>query len=77
MEALDSSSSRQVDAYIETRAAKKFNVDLSKGVGDAVSKGVGGFADSFNTWAYTKKAMTYWATRVGDWLESARSAGTH
>jgi hypothetical protein len=77
MEALDSSSNRQVAAFIETRAAKKYNVDLSAGVGNAVSKGVGGFADSFNTWAYTKKAMTYWATRIGDWLDSARSAGNH
>jgi hypothetical protein len=77
MEAMDSRSNRQVAAYIETRAAKKFNVDLGEGVGNAVSKGVGGFADSFNTWAYTKKAMTYWATRIGDWLESARSSGTH
>jgi hypothetical protein len=77
MEALDSSSNRQMAAFIETRAAKKFNVDLSDGVGNAVSKGVGGFADSFNTWAYTKKAMTYWATRIGDWLDSARSAGNH
>lgn len=76
MEALDSGSQRQVAALIETRAAKKFNVDLSGGVGNAVSKGVGGFTDSFNTWAYTKKAMTYWATRVGDWLDSARSAKT-
>jgi len=76
MEALDSSSHRQVAAFIETRAAKKFNVDLSGGIGNAVNKGVGGFTDSFNTWAYTKKAMTYWATRVGDWLDSARSAVT-
>jgi hypothetical protein len=64
MEAMDNSSNRQVAAYIETRAAKKFDIDLSEGVGNAVSKGVGGFADSFNTGAYTKKAMTYWATRV-------------
>jgi len=74
MEAMDSNSHRQVAAYIETRAGKKFNVDLSKGVGDAVSKGFGGFTDSFNTWAYTKKAMDYWAARVGAWLDSARSA---
>ena len=49
MEALDSSSQRQVAAFIETRDAKTFNVDLSGGVGNAVSKGVSGFTDSFNT----------------------------
>jgi hypothetical protein len=74
MEAMDSNSNRQVAAYIETRAGKKFDFDLSEGIGNAVSKGVGGFTDSFYTWAYTKKAMDYWATRVGAWLNSARSA---
>jgi len=76
IEAMDSSSHRQVAALIETRAAKKFDVDLSEGVGGAISKGVGGFTDSFSTWAYTKKPMDHWATRVGDWLGSARSAET-
>jgi hypothetical protein len=74
IEALDSESHQQVAAYIETRAAKKFDVDLSDGVGSAVGKGVSGYAGSFSTWAYTKKAMDHWADLIGAWLKSARSS---
>jgi hypothetical protein len=75
IEALDSESHRQVAAYIETRAAKKLDVDLSDGVGSAVGTGVSGYANSFSTWAYTKKAMEHWAELIGAWLKAARSAG--
>ncbi|WP_296897527.1 DUF3313 domain-containing protein [Thiohalocapsa sp.] len=74
IEALDSQSHQQVAAYIETRAAKKFDVDLKEGVGTAVGKGVTGYADSFSTWAYTKKAMDHWADLIGAWLKTAKSS---
>jgi hypothetical protein len=74
IEALDSESHQQVAAYIETRAAKKFDVDLSDGVGSAVGKGVTGYADSFSTWPYTKETMDHWADLIGAWIKSARSS---
>ncbi|QQO56604.1 MAG: DUF3313 family protein [Thiohalocapsa sp. PB-PSB1] len=43
IEALDSESHQQVAAYIETRVAKKFDLDLSDSVGSAVGKDVTGF----------------------------------
>ncbi|ESQ15477.1 MAG: hypothetical protein N838_08630 [Thiohalocapsa sp. PB-PSB1] len=42
IEALDSESHQQVAAYIETRVAKKFDLDLSDSVGSAVGKDVTG-----------------------------------
>jgi hypothetical protein len=74
IEALDSESHQQVAAYIETRAAKKFDVDLSEGVGSAVGKGVTGYADSFSTWPYTKETMDHWADLIGAWIKSAWSS---
>jgi len=74
IEALDSESHQQVAAYIETRAAKKFDVDLTEGVGSAVGKSVTGYADSFSTWPYTKEAMDHWADLIGAWIKSPRSS---
>ena len=43
-------------------------------MGSAVDKGVTGYADSFSTWAYTKKAMDHWADLIGAWLKAAKSS---
>jgi hypothetical protein len=43
-------------------------------VGSAVGKGVTGYADSFSTWACTKKAMDHWADLIGAWLKKANSS---
>ena len=64
MEALDSESSKQFAAYIETKVAKKYDVHLDDGVGDAVSHGVKGYINAYSTWAYTKASMDRWAQLI-------------
>lgn len=55
LEALDSVSSRQVAAYIETRVGKKYTWT------EGVEKGVGDYLKAYTTWAYTQQSMDAWA----------------
>lgn len=71
MEALDSVSSKQVAAYIETRIGKKYNIDLDEGVGKAVQKGFGSYFKAYSTWAYTKQSMDHWAQLIRERLDAA------
>ncbi|RLD06038.1 MAG: hypothetical protein DRI65_07560 [Chloroflexota bacterium] len=67
IEAMDSQSSKQIAAYIETRVGKKYV--WNKGVGE----GVGQYAKAYSTWAYTQKAMDYWAKLLRERLDAARA----
>jgi hypothetical protein len=71
MEALDSQSSEQVAAYIETQVGKKYHIALDEGVGKAVEKGVGDYVKAYSTWAYTKQAMDRWARLIRERLDAA------
>lgn len=75
MEALDSRTSKQVAAFIETRVGKKYHVDLDDGVGNAVGTGVGDYMKAYSTWAYTKQAMDHWARLIRERLDAARGIG--
>jgi hypothetical protein len=55
VEALDSDSSKQLAARIETESGKKY--DWTHGI----KKGVTGYLDAYSKWDYTKKAMDDWA----------------
>jgi hypothetical protein len=72
MEALDSRSSEQVGAYIETHIGKKYHIALDEGVGTAVQKGVGDYVKAYSTWAYTKQAMDRWAGLIRERLDAAQ-----
>jgi hypothetical protein len=65
MEALDSKSSKQVAAYIETRVGKKYN--WTQGVGTAAKD----YLKAYNTWAYTKQSMDHWAQLIRERLDAA------
>ena len=65
LEALDSVSSEQVAAYIETRMAKKYNWT------EGVSTGVSDYVKAYSTWDYTKKAMDFWAKLTRQRLDEA------
>jgi len=54
-EALDSVSSKQLSAYIETKVGKKYVWT------EGVDKGVSGYLQAYSKWDYTKKAMDDWA----------------
>ncbi len=51
LEALDSVSSQQLAAFIETRLGKKFA--WNEGIGEGVTSYLG----AYSKWDYTKKAM--------------------
>jgi hypothetical protein len=55
MEALDSQSNAQVEAYIERRAGKKYSWD------EGISTGLTSYMKGFFTWAYTEDAFNRWA----------------
>ena len=65
LEALDSKSSEQVAAYIETRMAKKYNWT------EGVSTGVSDYVKAYSTWDYTKQAMDFWAKLIRQRLDEA------
>lgn len=66
LEALDSTSSEQVAAYIETRMGKKYNWT------EGVSKGVTDYVKAYSTWDYTKQAMDFWAKLIRQRLDEAQ-----
>jgi hypothetical protein len=65
MEALDSETSEQVAAYIETFVGKKYH--WTKGVGTAISD----YTKAYSTWAYTKQAFDKWAQLIRSRLDAA------
>lgn len=65
-EALDSLTSKQVAAYIETRLGKKYVWD--KGIGH----GVDHYLKAYSTWSYTEEAMDHWAKQLRTRLDELR-----
>jgi hypothetical protein len=63
VEALDSTSNRQVAAYIETRVGKKYNWT------SGVSEGVSDYVKAYSTWDYTKQSMDHWAALLRERLD--------
>ena len=55
VEALDSDSSEQLVAFIETESGKKYNWT------HGVTKGVKSYLSAYSKWNYTKQAMDDWA----------------
>jgi hypothetical protein len=69
-EALDSVSSQQLFAHIETETGKKY--DWAEGV----SKGVTGYMNAYSKWNYTKAAMDDWAHTLRVRLDAAHGIET-
>jgi hypothetical protein len=63
LEALDSTSNRQLAAYIETEVGKKYQ--WTKGI----TQGVTSYLDAYSKWDYTKKAMDQWAQMMRQRLD--------
>ena len=66
MEALDSASSKQVAAYVETRVGMKYL--WNKGI----ETGVSAYTKAYSTWAYTKEAFDFWAALIRARLDSVQ-----
>ncbi|MBI5632788.1 MAG: DUF3313 domain-containing protein [Nitrospirae bacterium] len=71
VEGLDSMTLEQVFSYVETRYPKKYDIDTSKGVGKAVTKGYGQYFKSYKAWAFTRDAFDYWAMKFRTRLDEA------
>lgn len=63
LEAMDSVSSKQLVAYIDTKIGKKYAWD------EGISAGVSSYVKAYSKWDYTKKAMDGWAQRIRDRLD--------
>jgi hypothetical protein len=63
LEALDSTTSQQLAAYIETEVGKKYQ--WSKGI----NEGVTSYMDAYSKWDYTKKAIDHWAEMIRQRLD--------
>ena len=70
VEALDSESSEQLVAFIETEAGKKYNWT------HGVTKGVTGYMSAYSKWNYTKQAMDDWAHLLRVRLDAAHGITT-
>jgi len=70
MEALDSVSSEQVAAFVDTRIPKKYNWT------HGVTKGVTDYVSAYSTWAYVKQSMDYWAKVVRERTDAAHGKTT-
>ena len=70
VEALDSESSEQLVAFIETEAGKKYNW------AHGVTKGVTGYMNAYSKWNYTKTAMDDWAHLLRVRLDAAHGIKT-
>jgi hypothetical protein len=64
MEALDSVTSQQAVAYIESHIGKKYH--WNEGVGTATKD----YLKAYSTWAYTKQAMDHWAQLIRERLDA-------
>lgn len=67
LETLDSVTSQQAAAFIDTQLAKKY--DWTHGV----STGVKSYIKAYSTWDYTKKAIDHWVKIIRKRLDDAHS----
>lgn len=62
-EFLDSQTTRVVGQYVDDEVGKKYVVDTSKGIGEAIGTGVSQYSKAYTTWGYAKQAFDTWAKR--------------
>lgn len=68
---IDSESNRVIAEYADTRVGRKYVVDTSQGVGNAVSTGFSDYAKAYSTWAYAQQAFDGWAQQFRARLDQA------
>jgi hypothetical protein len=70
-EFLDSRTNQVLAAYVDRQVGKKYDIDLSQGVGTAVEKGVSSYTKAYSTWAYAEAAFDHWAGLLRKRLDEA------
>lgn len=68
---IDSRTSRVIAEYADTRVGRKYVVDTSKGVGNAITTGFSDYAKAYSTWAYAEQAFDGWARLLRARLDQA------
>lgn len=69
----DSRNNQVIAEYADTEVGRKYVVDTSQGVGNAVSTGVSDYMKAYSTWAYAQQAFEGWAQQLRARLDQAHS----
>jgi len=73
-EFLDGQTNRVVGQFVDDEAGRKFVVDTSGGLGQAIDAGVSSYAHAYSTWGYARQAY-YWARRFRNALDRLHGMG--
>ena len=68
---IDSQTNRVIAEYADTQVGRKYVVDTSKGVGNAITTGFSDYAKAYSTWAYAQQAFDGWAQLLRARLDQA------
>ncbi len=68
---IESRTNRVVAEYADDEVGRKYVVDTSKGVTNAVTTGVDDYLSSYSSWAYAKQAFDGWAADFRKWVDGA------
>jgi hypothetical protein len=66
---IDSQTNQVIAEFADTQVGRKYVVDTSKGVGNAIDTGVSDYVKAYSTWAYAQKAFDGWAKQLRAWLD--------
>lgn len=72
-EFLDSQSNLVVAQYVDNDVGKKYVVDLSEGVGSAISTGFSQYSKAYTSWGYAQQAFDTWAKLFRQRFDELRS----
>jgi hypothetical protein len=67
---IEAQSNRVVAEYADNEAGRKYVVDTSRGLTDAVTDGVDNYIKAYSTWAYAKQAFDGWAADLRQWVDN-------
>ena len=70
---IDSQTSRVIAEYADTQVGRKYVVDTSKGVGNAITTGISDYTKAYSTWAYAQQAFDGWAQQLRARLDQAHN----
>jgi len=68
---IDGQTGQVIAEYADTQVGRKYVVDTSKGVGNAITTGFSDYAKAYSTWAYAKQAFDGWAQLLRARLDQA------
>ena len=67
----NSQTNQVIAEYADTEVGRKYVVDTSQGIGNAISTGVSDYTKAYSTWAYAQQAFEGWAQLLRKRLDQA------